>query len=104
VCAASGLSHSLACAAAQRAIAHIENHTTRGLHAPEQPLDRRAERTQPVPHADLVEHCEANGLENEARADRRRRIHAIMNDDPGALARQQRRTRKARYPAARNRD
>jgi hypothetical protein len=94
----------LARTAAQRAIAHIKHNTTRWLHASEQPPDRRAERTQPIAHADLVKHGEPNRLENEARADRRWRLHAVMNDNPGAFARDQRRACKPGYSPTCNRD
>ena len=94
----------LARTAAQRAIAHIKHHATRWLHASEQPPDRRAERTQPIAHADLVKHGETNGLENEAGADRRRGVHAIMNDHPGARSPHQGCAREPCYSSARNRD
>ena len=52
----------------------------------------------------LVARGEADGLEDQAGADRLRRLHAVEGDDAVTLARQQRADGKTGDPASRNAD
>ncbi len=62
-----------ACTAAQAAIPHIQHDAVRRTHAPEEFLQRGAQRAQAISGADLIKHSKANRLQDQPRPDRLRR-------------------------------
>src|SRR5690606_496812 len=89
---------------ATRGIAYIEHHIPVRLRLSEKPRDWRAERTNGVTGADVIENTQPNRLQNDAGTQRLRRLQLVEHHDVGARAPQQRRAREPRNTAPRDRD
>jgi hypothetical protein len=94
----------MASALAEPTLTYIQYNTPRPACASEQPPYLGAKRTQPRANANLVENGQADRLEDQARAQRGRRLHPVKDDNTIALARQQGCTCKPANSASSNGD